>query len=105
MNLLKRLASALAGPAPGGGRDLYRLRVRCRRCGEVVEGCVDLRNDLSLDDEAAGPSRYHCRKVLIGRRQCFQAIEVNLVFDAGRRLVGRDISGGEFLGAGGAPDS
>jgi hypothetical protein len=70
----------------GGGpatfkSDFYTFSVACSRCGEVIEGRVNLSNDLSADDEGNG---YHVRKVLMGSGHCFQQIEVYLRFDAER---------------------
>jgi hypothetical protein len=74
--------------------------VRCQRCGEVLKARIDLRNELSIEYDGDGrPAGYSCRKVLIGSGRCFQAIEVILRFDAQRRLVSREVSGGEFVGA------
>jgi len=40
---------------------------------------------------------YFIRKVLIGDKYCFERIEVELTFDGSRKLVDRQISGGEFI--------
>jgi hypothetical protein len=39
---------------------------------------------------------YFSRKVLIGSRGCFEPIEVKLTFDPQRRLISREITGGQF---------
>ena len=41
----------------------YVFQVKCKRCGEIIEGRVDLDNDLSLSDEG---DTYIVRKGLIG---------------------------------------
>jgi hypothetical protein len=82
----------------GGGSQqeaAYWLYVRCRRCGEVIRSRIDLRNDLSLSDGGG----YSVSKTLVGSKLCFQRIEVTLTFDDERRLVDREISGGEFITA------
>jgi hypothetical protein len=93
MNFFKNLFGQKSGPAQTG----LSLKVRCRRCGEIIETRVDLANELSVDYDEAGRATYHCRKGLIGRQQCYQTIEVELQFDANRRAIDRQISGGEFV--------
>jgi len=73
--------------------DFYTFSVKCDRCGETIEGKVNLSNDLSLSDEGG----YHVRKVLMGSGRCFQRIEVTLNFDGSRQLQDRQVSGGQFL--------
>ena len=74
----------------------YTFSVKCRRCSEVIEGRVDLDNDLSVEYESSGDI-YRARKVLMGNDKCFQTIEVDLKFDHQRNLVGSQVSGGEFV--------
>ncbi|MFN8597466.1 MAG: hypothetical protein U0559_14945 [Anaerolineae bacterium] len=93
MNFFKKLFGQAAAPS----RQLLPLKVRCRRCGEIIETRVDLSNDLSVDYDEAGHAAYHCRKGLIGKERCYQTIEVELRFDAERHLIDRQISGGEFV--------
>jgi hypothetical protein len=69
------------------------FRVKCNRCGEILESRVDLDNDLSLNDAGDG---YFARKGLIGSNLCFQQIEVELTFDSSRQLIEKNVSGGEF---------
>ncbi len=71
-----------------------KTNVKCRRCGEIIEGRVDLDNDLSLNDEGNG---YIVRKGLIGGNRCFQQIEVELNFDSSRQLIEKTITGGTFV--------
>ena len=100
MSLLKRLGKALVGGQHSDPNALW-VYVRCKRCGEAIAARVSTRSDLSIDyDENGRPGGYHVRKVLIGgKRRCYQPVEVNLTFDAGRRLLEREISGGEFITA------
>jgi len=93
MNFFKSLFSKPAAPA----RKLLSLKVKCRRCGEIIESRVDMSNDLSIDYDEAGHAVYHCHKGLVGRQHCYQTIEVELLFDAKRQLIDRQISGGEFV--------
>jgi hypothetical protein len=90
MGFLKKLFS---GGATSSSSDFFTFNVRCDRCGETIEGKVNLNNDLSLDDEGG----YHVRKVLMGSGRCFQRIEVTLKFDAARQLSDKQVSGGKFV--------
>ena len=91
MDFLKKLFSG--SPANPAGNFLA-IRVKCARCGEVIEGRVNMANDLSLMDNDSG---YFVRKVLMGSGRCFQQIEVELRFDASRKLLEKSIHGGTFI--------
>jgi hypothetical protein len=90
MGFLKNL---FGGGTPSSSSDFYTFNVKCDRCGEIIEGRVNLNNDLSLDDEGG----YFVRKVLIGSKRCFQQIEATFKFDASRELQDKQISGGRFV--------
>lgn len=99
MSLLDKVRSALGSqPASRGLRpsDLYPIKVRCRRCQEILTTQINLANDLSLDYER---DVYTVRKVLMGAGQnrCFERIEVQLTFDRNRRLLEQEIVGGVFV--------
>ena len=91
MSFLKNLFSST--PAQPDKKYLA-FQVKCNRCGETLEGRVDLDNDLSLNDEGDG---YFARKGLMGSNLCFQQIEVELTFDTNRQIVEQSITGGEFV--------
>jgi len=94
MNFLKKLFS----PAPASQRKhYYTFSAKCKRCGETLEGRIDLDNDLSVEYEG-GSDTYYVRKVLIGEKRCFQQVEVHFKFSAGKQLLEREIVGGEFIG-------
>jgi hypothetical protein len=93
MGFFKRLAGLFSAPAAAGEAHGYPVVVQCARCGEILRARVHLANDLSLDDD----DTYFCRKVLVGAQRCFQAVEVTLRFDAERRLLDRQITGGRFV--------
>jgi DNA-directed RNA polymerase subunit N (RpoN/RPB10) len=76
----------------------YSFSVKCMRCGEIIHGRVNIYNEPSLELNEKGKPYYMCRKVLIGNGYCFQQIEVFFKFDAGKRVLDREISGGEFVG-------
>jgi hypothetical protein len=91
MGFLKNLFS---GTPAQPEKHYYTFNVKCKRCGEIIEGRVDLDNDLSLNDEGNG---YIVRKGLIGGNRCFQQIEVELTFDSSRQLINQQIQGGTFV--------
>ncbi|MBI3738558.1 MAG: hypothetical protein HY258_05875 [Chloroflexi bacterium] len=97
MDPIKKLFSALPSASSSNS---YVFKVKCNRCGEVIEGRVNLVNDLSLDDK----DNYFVRKVLMGSGRCFQQVEIELKFDASRQainkpiqLIDKKILGGTFL--------
>ena len=91
MGFLKKLFNS---ELPKPEKHYYTFQVKCKRCGEVIEGRIDLDNDLSLNDEGNG---YIVRKGLIGGNRCFQQIEVELNFDSSRLLQEKTITGGTFV--------
>ena len=96
MNFLKKIFSGQPDPA---NRKYYIFQVKCRRCGEIIEGRVDLEHNLSAEYESGGDV-FYCRKVLMGdgKNLCYQQIEVGLKFDAKRQLLERRIeAGGDFV--------
>lgn len=92
LDALKSLFTSEARDADG-----YWVYVRCRRCGETIKTRIDLRNSLSARDEGG----YVVNKTLMGsgKNNCFQRIEVSLVFDNNRKLTDRAINFGEFITA------
>jgi hypothetical protein len=97
MSFLKKIASALSPQAAGEGEVLW-VYTLCDQCGEKIRTRVDLSYDLTpnYDDEGRVAS-YFSRKALIGSRNCFEPIEVELTFDAHRRVISREIAGGQFI--------
>lgn len=92
MNFLQKLFGAPRKPE----KRYYVFTVKCNRCGETIEGRVDLDNDPSVEYEEGGDV-YHVRKALIGESRCFQRIETTFKFTPERTLIQRDITGGEFI--------
>ena len=72
----------------------YTFNVKCRRCGEIIEGRVDLDNDLSLHDEGNG---YIVRKGLMGGGRCFQQIEVEVKFSSTKAVIEENVQGGKIV--------
>ena len=96
MSFLKKLFS---GSPRSGQKEYYVFNVKCKRCGEIIEGRVDVDNDLSVEYESGGDV-FYCRKVLMGegKNLCYQQIEVGLKFDSKRKLLERRVeSGGDFV--------
>ena len=92
MNLLQKLfGSSSASPQ----KHEYTFSVKCLRCGEIIQGRVNLDNDLSVEYEEGGDV-YYARKILMGENKCFQRMEVELKFTSGRELLEKHITGGEF---------
>ncbi len=73
MNFLKNLFGQKAAPA----RSMLPLKVRCRRCGEIIETHVDLANELSVDYDETDKTTYHCRKGLIGNSTAIRRSKLN----------------------------
>jgi hypothetical protein len=91
MGFLKKLFNP---QLPKSEKHYYTYQVKCKRCGEIIEGRIDMDNDLSLNDEGNG---YLVRKGLVGSNRCFQQIEVELNFDSSRKLQEKTITGGTFV--------
>ncbi len=92
MNLLQKL---FGGSSPATQKHDYTFSVKCLRCGEIIQGRVNLDNDLSVEYEDGGDV-YYARKILMGENKCFQRMEVELKFTSGRELLEQHITGGEF---------
>ena len=95
MGLFKKL-SQMIFPQSTSDPSAYWIKVKCRRCGEVIRARISLHNDLSVE-YVDGGTTYFCRKTLIGEGHCFQRVEVKLTFDVNRKLINREITGGEFV--------
>jgi hypothetical protein len=92
MNFLKKLFGGQAKPE----KRYYIFTVKCLRCGETIEGRVDLDNDPSVEYEEGGDV-YYARKVLMGEGRCFQRVEAVFKFTPERTLIEREVTGGEFV--------
>jgi hypothetical protein len=95
MSFFKKISSLFSPPASADA-NAYWVAVKCSRCGEIIRARINLNNDLSVDYGGGKPT-YYCRKVLMGEGRCFQRVEVELTFDADKRLVERQVSGGQFV--------
>lgn len=97
MEILKKLF----GGGGGGGSDsgvagdrsgMYYY-VQPNGCEEVVRVRVDRNNDLSLSDDNKS---YWVRKGVRGVK-CRQTVELELYYDANRRLTGSELKGGVLV--------
>jgi hypothetical protein len=91
MGFLKNL---FGGASAKSNKRFYVFHVKCNRCGEIIEGRVDLDNDPSLSDEG---DSYIVRKGLMGSGRCFQQIEVEMKFTPERTLIEQQAHGGTFV--------
>ncbi|HUH97847.1 MAG TPA: hypothetical protein VLZ89_10840 [Anaerolineales bacterium] len=83
------------GPAAQGKR-YYVFRVKCDRCGEILEGRVDLDNDLSVEYEGNNAVYFGRKALMSSSGQCFQQIEVELTFNVDRKLLEAHSVGGQL---------
>jgi hypothetical protein len=90
MGFLKKLFGSFTAKPE---KRYFVFQVKCNRCGEVIEGRVDLDNDLSLNDEGDG---FFVRKGLMGSGRCFQQVNVELKFSSTRTLLEQQSQGGTF---------
>lgn len=95
MDILKRLFGGSSGANRSSGNDpnaiIYYIKVR--KCGAIARLRVDLRNDLSQDDEG---DNYVVRKQVVDN-VCYGMAEIVLHFDANRREISRTVEHGEFV--------
>jgi hypothetical protein len=93
MGFFKKLFS---GESAKPDKHFHTFNVKCNRCGEIIEGRIDLDNELSLSDEGDG---FMVRKGLIGsgENRCFQQIEVTLKFSSAKAVIDEQIQGGTFV--------
>ena len=93
MGFLKKLFSSTPAQPE---RRYYVFQVKCNRCREIIEGRVDLDNDLSIEFEG-DRAIYFVRKGLVGNNRCFQQIEVEMKFTSERTLIEQQAQGGKFV--------
>jgi len=98
MSILKKLSKILSSPPPQTDRAMY-LYVQCNKCGEKLRARVDVWNELTpeYDGKSDNAISYHCRKVLIGGKMCYQPIELRLKFDENHKLIEKTIMGGKYI--------
>jgi hypothetical protein len=82
---------------PSNQGKFYSFSVKCKRCGEIVQGQINVNNEPSLGYDEKKRPYYFCRKVLVGSQLCFQPIEVTVKFNEQRGVLERQVTGGEFV--------
>lgn len=100
MGFFQRLADLFRGGGGPSQSDRYvSFYVLSRRCNEPLAGQVDLFNELSI---AEAEYDFYARKVLhtSGHKRCFDQVEVELWFDAKKKLAHHEVHGGRWLNAG-----
>jgi hypothetical protein len=93
MNFFKKL---LTRPPSNPGK-FHIFAVKCKRCGEIIHGQVNVNNEPSQEYDENGRPYFVCRKVLVGDKLCFQQIEVIFKFNELRGLLDQQITGGDFV--------
>lgn len=99
MDFIKKLFSSSSSTLQS---NFYSFKVKCNRCGEIIESHINLNNDLSLDDEGTS---YFVHKILMGNGsgvpnrngKCFQRVEVEMKFNASKQLIEKQAQGGTFI--------
>lgn len=98
MKFIKKLFIPSAGQKEKPTEKFLIITVQCARCGEIIQTRIDLENDLSAEyEERESETTYFCRKMLIGKKNCYASIEVELIFDNQRQIIDRTIKGGNFV--------
>jgi hypothetical protein len=92
MDLLKRLFGG-GGSRPSSDAAGMYYYVRPRGCEEVVRVRIDRNNDLSMSDDGGS---YWVHKVVRGVK-CRENVELDLFFDANRRLTDTQVKNGELV--------
>jgi hypothetical protein len=97
MSFLDKIKKFFSGGA-GGGSPMLDVAVRCDRCGEIIHGQINLRNDLSVRYEG-DDQFYYVRKGLVGggETRCFQEVVIEYTFDGQRNVIDRQVTGGRFV--------
>ena len=97
MGFFKKFGSFFSAK-PAEDQISYYIKVKCNRCGEEIQARINLYNDLSIEyDDSGNTSGYVCHKIIVGSQRCYQPIDVSLTFDSKRKLVDKQITGGQFI--------
>jgi hypothetical protein len=93
MKFLERLRGLVGGEGRPRDPDGIYLYVRCGRCGQKLQVRADRRFDLMPDLDEGG---YVLRKEMMDGT-CFSLMYATVRFDGDKRVVSREIEGGEFI--------
>jgi hypothetical protein len=97
MGFLKRIIDGIFGSSEGEVRDstgIY-LYVKCSRCGAPVRVRADRTRDLLRDYDSDTVGYVLHKEIMDGT--CFSLMQATVHFDAGYRVLSREIEGGEFI--------
>ena len=95
MGLLKRIFGSDKKPVNRDESDSNAiiLYVKVKKCGAIARVRVDLRNDLSLDEDGEA---YIVRKSIVDN-VCYGTSELELRFDSNHRELSRAVTNGEIV--------
>ncbi|MBN2323192.1 MAG: hypothetical protein JXQ30_05615 [Spirochaetes bacterium] len=91
MGLFKKRAKKKPKRPQGDHMEIY---VKCGRCGEIIKTHIVMSHELMPTYEEQGPA-YILKKELIGYN-CQNRVRLAVFFDASKRILSRDITGGTF---------
>ena len=93
MKWLERLRGLVGGEGRVRDPDGLYFYVRCSRCGHKLQVRADRRFEVMRDLDEGG---YKLRKEMMDGT-CFSLMYATIRFDEDRRIVSREIEGGEFI--------
>ena len=95
--MFKKLTEKLFGKDSGApSSDGFFLNVRCSECSEEFKLFINKTYELMQNFEENGGVTYALKKEIYGVG-CKNRIQVNMIFDGGKKLVSRAIKNGEFI--------
>lgn len=79
-------------------KDIAFFEIKCGKCGERLKVAVNKNTDLEdqyLDKTGDGVAYTLKKEAMDGN--CFSLMTITAAFDADKRLLSREITGGEFI--------
>jgi hypothetical protein len=95
---MKKMLHKIAGFLTGSGKSspaFIEYRIKCGKCGEIVNVKVFPERDLNPTYDDNGPA-YILKKEVMDSK-CFRMLSVEISYDSSRREINREISGGSFM--------
>ena len=92
--IIKKIAEFLAGAGKPSSAFL-EYRIKCEKCGEIVNVKIFPERDLNPTYDDNGPA-YILKKEVMDSK-CFRIILIEISYDSSRREIDREISGGSFV--------
>ena len=97
MSIWKKISGILVSEGDDDKRAFW-VYVRCDRCHETIRSRVDLYNDLSIQyGEGKDNEVFFTRKMIMGNKDCYERMIMELTFDKHRRLKDKSIENGTFI--------